>query len=265
MSLNLTRIKLSVIVHIIEVRDLASKDNNNLSDPFIKIVVNGQKQQTEIKHATVSATYDKIFTFHNIELSQDAYERENIYIECIDANTFFRNELIGRHTFSLKSIRNQTSPQHQIYKKWIVLLNPKFPNEGQGYLQTTITVLGPGDIPPSHVHETEIITSPPTLTNQPTFGEKRNIIGEPIIEKRRGYNFSIKIFRGENLPGFDLAGLMDPFVVVKFNGQVNKTPVKWKTLQPDWNFQLVLPVFTPTLSDIVEIQLWDYIWGNIFK
>ena len=117
---------MSVTVHIIEVRDLVGKDSNKLSDPFVRVSVLGRSSDTVIKHGSISATFDQVFTFQEIVITQEQFEREDVYIECYDANTFFRNELIGRYTFNLYTVRNQTMPSHQFYKKWVVLANPRF-------------------------------------------------------------------------------------------------------------------------------------------
>ena len=49
----------------------------------------------------------------------------------------------------------------------------------------------------------------------------QNIVGAPITEKRRGYDFLIKILRAEHLEVES-----DTFVAVKFNGVLAVTPVK---------------------------------------
>ena len=72
--------------------------------------------------------------------------------------------------------------------------------------------------------------------------------------KRRGYNFSVKVYRGNELH----KDYTDTFLVVKFNGIIVKTCVKHKNSSPEWNQVLIMPVYTPCFCDVVEIQLWNY-------
>lgn len=259
-SINLKRMYLTVIVHVVEVRDLVGVDSNKLCNPFIKVSIAGQKKQTDIQYGRLSATWDQVFTFQDICLSYDDYQKEEIYIECYNANTFFKNELMGRYTYSLVTVRNQKDPPHQFYRQWVALHTPEASNAPQGFLLASVTVLGPGDTPPTHPHEAEKITAPSSVNIDR--GERRNIIGTPDVGPRRGYNFAIKVYRAEHLPGLDMGGSLDPFIVVKFNGMVARTVERRKTLSPDWNYMIVLPVYTPVPTDVVEIQLWDYSWGS---
>ena len=55
-----------------------------------------------------------------------------------------------------------------------------------------------------------------------------------------------------------LKGGCDPFLSVKFNGIVMRTQPEYATTQPEWNTLLVFPVFTPCLTDNIDLQLWAY-------
>ena len=54
---------------------------NNLSDPFVRILLCNEKKQTSIRHATTSALWDEVFVFKNIPLSPNQYESEHVYIQ----------------------------------------------------------------------------------------------------------------------------------------------------------------------------------------
>ncbi len=131
-------------------------------------------------------------------------------MQVFNANTLWRNELIGQSAFSVSRIHKSLTPVHQMYNEWVVITRPEYPNICSGFLLLSITVLGPGDSPPVHRLEDSYL-------NNHEFDESL-IIGLPTIE-RRPYQMHVKIFRAEHLPKMDFAtGSSDPFFVVKFNG-----------------------------------------------
>mmetsp|Transcript_19366 Transcript_19366/g.41833 ORF Transcript_19366/g.41833 Transcript_19366/m.41833 type:complete len:1136 (-) Transcript_19366:2569-5976(-) len=252
------RICINAIVHVIEARHLRAKDSNALSDPFVRVTVAGKRQSTEIRREQINATWDQVFMFQDMEMSVKEFENELVVLQVFDANTFLRNELIGQFSFGLSQVRNQPAPhRHQIYRRWLVLTDPEEPLEEQGYLQVSVTILGPGDVPPAHNRQDDY-----SVGGRTTSMREEKILRNPQV-KRRGYNFSVKVFRAEGLPITDTWNKScDPFVVVKFNGVVARTPHQRHTTTPNWNHLLVLPVFTPCFSDTIEILLYDFVRGQ---
>eukprot|EP01102_Stenamoeba_stenopodia_P013519 TRINITY_DN439_c0_g1_i1.p1 TRINITY_DN439_c0_g1~~TRINITY_DN439_c0_g1_i1.p1 ORF type:complete len:781 (+),score=191.31 TRINITY_DN439_c0_g1_i1:58-2400(+) len=53
----------SLFVKVINARNLASKDSNGLSDPYVKLEFNGQKQKSKIKKKTLNPFYNEDFEF----------------------------------------------------------------------------------------------------------------------------------------------------------------------------------------------------------
>lgn len=122
----------------------------------------------------------------------------------------------------------------------------------QGYVKATVTVLGPGDKPPSH-----------ESTQVQRDDEGGDLILRPPTVSRRGYNLNIKIYRAEDLPEMDpVSGSCDPFVSVKFNGNVQRTNIVRRDTKPVWLQHIWLPVYTPCMSDNIDIQLWDWNRAN---
>ncbi len=139
--------------------------------------------------------------------TEDEFARENIYIEVYDANTLFRNRLIGTYTFGIQKVSNQREIPHQIRNRWVYLINPESPSENVGSLVSTVTVLGPNDIPPASIWSEESALD-------------SMVLDDPEIE-RRPNQMTIYIHRGEHIPRTDFANnSTDPFVVVKFNGKI---------------------------------------------
>jgi hypothetical protein len=188
-----------------------------------------------------------MFVFQDVLLNKDEFERDNIHIQVFDANIIMKNELIGQFSFGIQKVWSQPKPTaHQFYKKWIILTDPQDAYEQMGFVLCSVTVLGPGDAPPTHGSEEflepEVLRSPSGLGNT-----------------RRGYNMIVKAYRGEEIASDDGSeGGCDPFLSVKFNGIVMRTQPEYATTQPEWNTLLVFPVFTPCLTDNIDLQLWAY-------
>ncbi len=118
----------------------------------------------------------------------------------------------------------------------------------------SVTVLGPGDQPPSR--------SLDERKKDESADDGQLVLTAPAGLKRRGYNLNVRVYRGEDLPKMDYYGTCDSFVALKFNGVVMRTETCFATQMPEWNTLLQMPVFTPALSDTVELQLWDWDRAN---
>lgn len=55
----------------------------------------GRTEETEIQRSTVNCVWDQHFIFDNLMLTEDEFERENIYLQVFEANTLARNQIIG--------------------------------------------------------------------------------------------------------------------------------------------------------------------------
>ena len=246
----MSRLDYTVYVHVIEARDIAPKDSNGTSDPYLNIACCGQEQKTVISRNTLHVLWDQVFVFEGIRLNRDEFERESIHIQLFDANTIVRNELIGQYSYGIEKVWSQTKPRHQFFKRWVTLVSSEDPDMPQGYILATITVLGPGDSPPHHQPDEEEAAHDVSIMKTPT------------IKNRRGYNLAFKVYRGENILKHrlqDQGGLdalpTDAFVSVRFNGLMTHTSTEFSTFTPEWNTHIILPVFTPCLSDNIDVQV----------
>ena len=236
----------TVYLHLEEVRDLVPTSGpSSLADPYVLVSCAGRSQRTEIVRSQINVNFDRMFIFTDIMLTQDEFERQNIHVQVFNANVIFRNELIGQYSYGFKKVWSQPEPsQHQIHRRWVVLINPDDPEDEQGYMLATVTVLGPGDIPPrpkdAEDETSEVLRAPIQIGKQ-----------------RRGYNILFRIFRGENMLKVQRDGC-DGFISVKFNGVSMKTSPDYATTSPEWNTLLTFPVYTPCLTDNIDVQFWDY-------
>ena len=149
----------TVYVHLEEIRDIVPTSGpSSLADPYVLVSCAGRSQRTEIVRSQNNVNFDRMFVFSDIRLTADEFERQNIHVQVFNANVIFRNELIGQYSYGFKKVWSQPEPsQHQINRRWVVLINPDAPETEQGYMLATVTVLGPGD---SHLDQKILKMSP---------------------------------------------------------------------------------------------------------
>ena len=179
-------------MHIIEVKDLAPRDNDGLNDPFVMAECFGQKFTTATISNTLSAVFDEQLFLEGKEQKSESLNTQVVKISVFNANTLpmVKNDLIGEFTIDLLSIYYE--PHHEIYRRWVALTAPASARKNgavkggvQGYVKMTLALLGPGDKP--HVHKaneeepTDSIMLPPSLKLSLVF-------------------LIIRVHRAENLP-----------------------------------------------------------------
>jgi hypothetical protein len=257
-----------VQVHIIEVRELAAKDDDGLSDPVVYIECLGQKQNTTIKKGTLSAVYDELFIMNFRDLDKDDVESGVISLQVMDADTLSRNDPIGSYLLDLSFVycrKNQ-----ELHRQWVALTaveEGKTERTVQGYLKCSIVVLGPGDKQAQH-DEMEDIAAEQKLGMG---GDISHLVMMPASLKQEVQYLVLTIYEAEDLPVMDAGALVgkagtDAFCRVKFAGKNVKTEVKnIRTTSKDraelnakFNEELWLPVVTPTMTREIDISLWDY-------
>ena len=143
-------------VHILEARNLKPEDDDGTCDPICFVECFGQKKHTAVKRKANMAVFDDAFYFSKRDLQPYELQESVVKVSVFDADAFTRNDLIGSCAFDLQSIYYRK--QHEIYRQWIVLTDNDNPLDSgpQGFLELSITVLGPGDKPPVHDLEAEL-------------------------------------------------------------------------------------------------------------
>eukprot|EP00854_Cymbomonas_tetramitiformis_P003270 gene3270-4120_t len=145
----------TVRVNILEVNNLVGKDSSGTSDPFVRVVCNGDVKQTETLKATSSGIYNELFTF-NIEVANlSDLEVGKVFVQVLDANRLFSNEPIGSFEVELGGV--YATPKHELWRQWFALTNSFGKGEGgvQGFLKASFVVLGPEDEQQVHDEDQE--------------------------------------------------------------------------------------------------------------
>lgn len=243
------RVAYQIFMHIIEARGLAGLADNKTSNPYAHVrigPVSGVQRNTETKYETLNPVWMSKFLFEDQRYTDDEFKKEKIVVSVYDEHTFTRNELIGQHEFSLTNIMRQKGGQYD--QKWFALTLPDQPGKIRGYIKITTYVLRPGLEPP-HPEDKEKKDE-----------DETTILTDPELPSRTPYLLNVLVYRGGHIletTQLPLGGDRNPYVTVKFNGNLAQTSQAFSTGSPVWNTKLSLPFNMPLTSESIEVQIWN--------
>ncbi|KAK3235298.1 hypothetical protein CYMTET_54488 [Cymbomonas tetramitiformis] len=249
----------TVRVNILEVNNLVGKDSSGTSDPFVRVVCNGDVKQTETLKATSSGIYNELFTF-NIEVANlSDLEVGKVFVQVLDANRLFSNEPIGSFEVELGGV--YATPKHELWRQWFALTNSFGKGEGgvQGFLKASFVVLGPED--EQQVHDEDQEEKADRLAA--AAGVHNVYCMNPDVDVKQ-YALQLNVDRAEGLPEMDSATMnavgkaADAFVAVCFGNPTEVVTEVVNSQSPKWNERLVLPATLPSLSNTIRVRVMDF-------
>ena len=142
--------------HIIEARALKGTDEGKgfSVNPITRVrltagdgptLVDKSKYTTKAKE-TNSVFWDEVRIFQE-ELSRDQFNSGKLEI-CVEDVGLISNSPIGSAFFDLTTIYEY--PSHEIFGKWVALMDDKKGNAVQGFVRLSVTCLREGDTPKIH-------------------------------------------------------------------------------------------------------------------
>jgi len=253
-------------VHIIEGRDMKPKDLNGMSDPFVTVECFGQKFNTAVITSTLNPVFDDLLIFNLKGLDKEEFEEGLIKVTVKDSDFLTSNDMIGCYSFDATYIYYQAN--HELYKSWVGLINEKdLDDDGvQGYLKLSIQIVGPNDKLKIH-RETEeapanegddigsMVLMPPTIKRE----QKWLLITAHCAEYLPMLDSAV------GAGGFELTSSgIDAFYRAEFSDSTissKVTSVKGGSrhmLNPEWHYELWIPISTPSATNKVKNSIWDY-------
>jgi hypothetical protein len=238
-------------VEIIQARSLVGKDSSGLSDPIVEVFLPQQKikKYTTAKKQTATATWKEEFEW-SLKLGEQDFAKNQICIGVFDANAVMKNELIGNYSFSFSSIYKK--PHHEVHNQWVALSNSEKAMKGiQGYLQLSVRVLTEDDEPAIHGGDDD------EDDDDEEIDFSKMVLKDPDI-KMEVKVLLVTIGSAQNLPKMDVFGTCDPYVKLKLGGTKIRTPTVKGTMNPTFNQVLSIPIVFPSMTDSIELTVWDY-------
>ena len=239
-------------VHIIEARSLKGTDSSkgfSLNPTAMVELTAGDggpkfpPQYLRHEKECNSVFWDEVKVFQE-ELTRDQYNNAKITLTVQDS-ALFGNRTIGTAHFDLPFVYDH--PFHEIYGKWVPLLDEN--KSGlQGMVRLSITVLREGDQPKIHV--------PSDLDddNEPT----DDLVKQLDVPRLQldAYLLTVRINKVELAPyGLDKPSMQ---VRVRFASQEVRTErARSAGFNVDFNEELRMPVYTPTMTDRIRVDILD--------
>jgi hypothetical protein len=251
-----------VVVHIIEVRDLKSMDDNGLSDPIVLVECMGQRANTHTEHQKLSVAFDSTFIFNYQDLHKNEVDVGVLKIDVMDENKVCRNSTIGGYHFDISHIYAQK--HHEMHRQWVALADVSNPVDTTitGFVRLSISVTGPGD--KAHVHDA--VEDMKRERESGNDGMQDALVPASVLQKT-GF-LVVDIHKAEDLVQMDsrpgAAGGLDAYAAVKFGSQkemrtrVKKLKGERKDLRPKFRTQLGLPCTVPSAASTIDIGIYDW-------
>ncbi|CAG8454463.1 1996_t:CDS:10 [Dentiscutata erythropus] len=261
-------------VYVIQARNLAIKDKNGFSDPYITVNIGDESFNTHVMYKNLNPIWNASFEYK----VNPAHPPSEIHFTCWDRDLFGRDYMgeisipldkfcegghIGftdpsntRHWYPLLSMRKKENVSGE------VLIKVGFVDNDNEFLDPREWVSIWKQMHNLKVNESSNPSSNATST-----------VGEVKVKPERQYSYSqandvigltfLEIVGAKDLPavknvtGFDFD--MDPFVVVSFSKHTFRTPVINHNLNPVWNEKLHFPVKRNELeSFVIKFSVYDW-------
>ena len=256
-------------IHLIEARDLKAENWDGTSDPVVYVECFGQKQNSQTIHGVTSCVYDEVLIFQMKGLTTEDVENGIISISVKDANSVpaMKSKMIGSWTIDATGI--YLRPDHELHRQWIALMDDEDVEDVgvQGYLKLSVQLVGPGEKPKVHNEEEELAKE--RIEEANNGGDIGSLVmSVPNIQKTWSY-VVMSVYRAESLPIMDGSVLgvtttkTDAFVQLQVG---NTKPVKTRIvttkgnreqLNPEFNYELWMPVSVPTMTNLIKASVWD--------
>ena len=177
----------------------------------------GQKMNSATVNNVTSCVFDELLIFNFKDLNKEQIEEGLIKISVLDAGFMGKTKMIGASAFDMARIF-QSNTDHELYRKWIVLMDDEDPNDVgvQGYLKISIQIIGPGD--KIKVHDVDADIKKERAEEAAKSGDVGSLaLSQPTARKEWKF-LVVSVYRAESLPVMNYKsgnGGTDAFVQVR--------------------------------------------------
>nr|CAG8438384.1 15354_t:CDS:10 [Entrophospora candida] len=266
-------------IDIIEGKNLASKDTNGYSDPYVTLYIEDSTYHTQVVNKELNPRWNATFE-HRINQDKPP---EAIYFTCWDKDVFGK-DYMGEFDILLKELWGNgiVGYNHELNKPHPYPLISKRKGEvvsGEiivkiGIVDKSTEPLNPDELLTLWRHMSKLNIQDDVDSNKKKDTNKVDTKSQTHVRKPsvsltdiHGWVF-IEIVGAKNLPaaknvtktGFD----MDPFVVISFSKNTFRTKVISHNLNPVWNEKFYFPVKHSEVTYKIKFTVndWDKFSGN---
>ena len=273
-------------VHVIRAADLHSEDANGSVDPYVEAAALGlTPRHTATVAKDTSPVFDEWLVLDIPAVTRETLRSGSLSIRVLDSDFFgLRAEAIGSFKISLADV--YSSPGHEFYRRWVALADYEEPGDAgcQGYLQVTVALLGPDDVPVVHDRDVELAAADEAAAATATSGSgdgsgggvdgprsAANLLLPPQLQFEPWFVVAT-IAEGDGLPCLDSVAFsarraLDAFVRLEVGGHPPvDTPVSSAqdsaaapgTVHVVWGpAEAWVPLHLPSLAPRVRLSVWD--------
>ncbi|CAG8658100.1 4396_t:CDS:2, partial [Racocetra persica] len=257
-------------VDIIKAKNLAIKDKNGFSDPYITMNICDEDYNTQVISKNLNPIWDATFE-HKVNPEHPPSE---IHFTCWDRD-FFGRDYMGEIDISLEQFCERGhmgygDPSNTAH--WYPLVSKRQKESVSGEVYIKIGLIDKDnqfldtrewDSIWRQMSNLKINESSETITpvdkkvkikpeRQYSYSQKNDVIGITFVEVVRATD--LPAARNVTRTGFD----MDPFVVVSFAKHTFRTRVINHNLNPEWKEKLHFPVKRTELDFLVKFSVYDW-------
>nr|CAB3263705.1 multiple C2 and transmembrane domain-containing protein 1-like [Phallusia mammillata] len=239
--------------------NLASRDTNGLSDPYVKFKVDGKTMR---KSKCCKMTLNPRW---NEEFELLVHEHCDVTAHVFDWDRGLRDDFMGMCRIDLSRIDVTGSDV-------TIELQDRSSDEELGFLHLNLSLapLRPSNGPSSGgVTETDSLAAPEKVS-QPSIRHRASPRRESdfnSLRRKPGSNpvsrnqvpiatATVQLVSGTDLPARDANGLSDPYVKLLMGKQKRKSKVCYKTLNPVWKEEYTFQLVSKETSTL-DVTVWD--------
>ena len=254
---------------VLGARNLPKSDLIGKSDPYAEISLGDQLYRTP----TVKNSQNPEWNY-GADFELDGNQPNDVQLDIFDEDTLGEDKPLGSALLPLGDLLDRACDPNA-GPVWVPLANVK---SGEVLVDTNFTPTDP-DSRRMSGHGTGKYRSPSKQGSSASLlgdegdgvnggggkglrdkmknsSSKPGLHGDPLSEELIPGNLSLDLHKAANLPKTDLIGKSDPYAVISFGDEKEKTKTVKNSQNPEWNFNLDIPVDENGPQDI-KIDVFD--------
>ena len=230
-------------VHLIGAKGLKPADRNGKSDPYVRLLIAGQRAKSKTIKATLDPKWDETFEFACV---RGDLLKHDLQLRVFDWDLASTDDKLGDASLSLEPVlhRLEHSCEVELSTQGQVSLRLSWAPQGQPMPAAAGSA-------PAKLGRSKVSAIPG--------GASRTLSALDDPAKKGMGKMRVRLLRGEGLMAADKDGKSDPFVKLALGGQAFTSKTIKKTLNPRWNEVFEFEgVRAELASKPLELKVYDW-------